>query len=188
VATGPYQCADPGSVSPVTSPSSALRSVIDPWYTAPTVPVLQRRRQALLESLGDDSSLVLTGPPAVMPDDAPARVDHVVTIGWLAAADDLDAAIADLAARLGPDGWLHVVEPTSGSAATARAQRLSAPAARMRTGWHIGRDVPAAIRRCGLVVTDVERFSMPVSSTVLRPWVQARARHRAVATDSEVAR
>ena len=152
--------------------------MIDPWYTAPTVPVLQRRRQALVDSL-DGEVLVLTGPPPLMPADAPRHPDHVVTVGWLAATDDLDVAIAELAGRIDPDGWLHVIEPTRGPAATARAQRLSAPAGRMRTGWHLGRDVPAAIRRCGLVVTDVERFPMPVSSTVLRPWIQARARHRA---------
>ena len=167
----------------MTTPSSALRSVIDPWYTAPTVPVLQRRRQALVDSLDGDEAggdvLVLTGPPPLMPADAPTKVGHIVTVGWLAATDDLDAAVAELSGRLASGGWLHVIEPTRGPAATARAQRLSAPAARARTGWHIGRDVPAAIRRCGLVVTDVERFSMPVSSTILRHWVQARARHRA---------
>ncbi|MFP4513721.1 MAG: hypothetical protein ACLFRV_12310 [Acidimicrobiales bacterium] len=161
------------------SPSSTLRAVIDPWYTAPVVPVLQRRRRDLVDSLDDGRVLVLTGPPAVMPDDVPDTVDHVVTVGWLGAADDLDAAIAGLVARLAPGGWMHVIEPTRGPGATARAQRLAAPAARARTGWRIGRDVPGAIRRCGWVVTDVERFSMPVSSTVLRPWVHARARRRA---------
>lgn len=160
--------------------------MIDPWYTAPVVPVLQRRRRALVDSLDDGRVLVLTGPPAVMPDDVADTVDHVVTVGWLGAAGDLDAAISDLAARLAPDGWIHVIEPTRGPGATARAQRLSAAAARGRTGWHIGRDIPGAIRRCELVVTDVERFSMPVSSTVLRPWVQARARHRGVPADGEV--
>ena len=161
----------------VTTPSSALRAVIDPWYTAPLVPVLQRRRAALVDSL-DGPTLVLSGPPARLPDDAGDGLDHIVTVGWLGAAPDLSEAIADLVARLGPDGWLHSIEPTSGQAATARAQRFSAPAGKMRTGWHLGRDLPAALRGSGLVVTDVERFSMPVSSTVLRPWVQTRSRVR----------
>lgn len=151
--------------------------MVDPWHSAPIVPVLQRRRAALVDSL-DGEVLVLTGPPAVMPDGDRMALDHIVTIGWLGATADLDGTIADLVRRLGPHGWLHCIEPTTGPSALARAQRLSAPVAKMRTGWHIGRDLPAALRRCGLVVTDVERFSMPVSSTVLRPWVAARSRVR----------
>jgi hypothetical protein len=145
---------------------------------APVVPVLARRRQALVDSL-DGRVLVLTGPPAEWPADGPEVADHVVTVGWLAATGDLDAAIGDVLDRLAPDGWLHLVEPTSGRPALARAQRLSSPVVQRRTGWHLGRDVPAALRAAGLVVTDVERFSMPVSSSVLQPWVQARARRRA---------
>jgi hypothetical protein len=163
----------------VTSPTSAFRSLVDPWYAAPVVPVLARRRQALVDTL-DGEVIVLTGPPAVWPADVPASVDHVVTVGWLASAGDLGTAIADVLGRLGPDGWLHLVEPTSGRPSLARAQRLSSPVAQLRTGWYLGRDLPAALRGAGLVVTDVERFSMPVSSTVLQPWVQARARRRRV--------
>jgi hypothetical protein len=163
-------------VRTVTRPSSALRAVIDPWYSAPVVPVLARRRQALVDSLDSDSVLVLTGPPAVVPAGAPTLVDHVVTVGWLAAADDLDAAVAQLVERLSLHGWFHAIEPTRGPAGTGRAQDLAAPVGRIRTGWHLGRNIPAAIRRGGLVMTDKERFSMPVSSNVLQPWVQVRAR------------
>lgn len=169
----------------VTRPSSALRAVIDPWYSAPVVPVLTRRRQALVDSLDGDSVLVLTGPPAVVPADAPTGVDHVVSVGWLAAADDLDAAVAQLVDRLAPDGWLHAIEPSRGPAGTGRAQDLAAPVGRIRTGWHLGRDIPAALRRGGLVMTDKERFSMPVSSTVLQPWVQLRARRPVPTTPGE---
>jgi hypothetical protein len=168
----------------VTTPSSAIRAVIDPWYAAPIIPVLQRRRAALVEAL-DGEVLVLTGPPPEWPSDPPAKADHIVTVGWLGGVDDLDASIGTLVERLAPDGWLHVIEPTSGPPALVRAQRLTATAGRVRTGWHLGRDLPAALRRCGLVVTDLERFSMPVSSTVLRPWVQGRSRRRAVQPQPE---
>ncbi|MBK5224747.1 MAG: hypothetical protein JJE52_18110, partial [Acidimicrobiia bacterium] len=60
----------------------------------------------------------------------------------------------------------------------ARAQRLAATVGQRRTGWRLDRDIPAAVRRSGLVITDLERFSMPVSSVVLRPWVAGRARRR----------
>ena len=161
----------------MTSPTSALRSLMDPWYTDPVVPVLARRRQTLVDALGDEV-LVLTGPPSVWPVDAPASVGHALTVGWLAASPDLHGAIADVVRRLDPNGWLHVIEPTAGRSSLARAQRVSSPVAQLRTGWHLGRDIPGALRGAGLVVTDVERFSMPVSSTILQPWVQARARRR----------
>lgn len=171
----------------VTTPAAAFRSAIDPWFTAPIVPVLRRRREALLGSL-EGSVLTLTGPPAELPpesrisgdsDGQPVLYSHIVTVGWLSAADQLDRTLGELLALLSPDGWLHSIEATSGPAPIARAQRLSAPVGRVRTGWHLGRDVPAALRRRGLVVTDVDRFSMPVASTVLKPWVQTRARFRA---------
>jgi hypothetical protein len=154
--------------------------MVDPWHTGPLVPVLARRRDALVASLGgSDGVLVLAGPPAVRPADAPDQVAHLVTIGWLAAAPDLDRAVGEVLERLAPDGWLHVVEPTSGRPVLARSQRLTSPVAQRRTGWHLGRDIPGALRAAGLAVTDVERFDMPVSNTLLQPWVQARARRRA---------
>lgn len=147
------------------------------------MPVLRRRRDALVETLGaqgrGDDLLVLTGPPAAWPAGAPPRASTIVTVGWLAAAVDLDAAIVAVLDRLEPDGWLHVVEPTSGPPRTARRQRLVVADGEAATGWWLGRDVPAAMRRNGLVVTDLERFSMPTSAFALRPWVQARARRRA---------
>lgn len=160
--------------------------MVDPWYTGPVVPVLARRRDALVASLTDESEgpvLVLTGPPAAWPADAPPRAAHVVTVGWLAAAPDLDRAVAEVVERLDDTGWLHVVEPTAGRPPLARSQRLTSRVAQLRTGWHLGRDIPAALRSAGLVVTDVERFAMPVSNTLLQPWVEARARRRCASSD-----
>ncbi|MGY6499817.1 MAG: hypothetical protein ACXIVQ_02815 [Acidimicrobiales bacterium] len=142
--------------------------------TAPLVDELRRRRDAVVAGL-DGDVLVLSGPPAAAPPSEPARPDHVVTAGWLAATTDLDAAVVALAARLGPDGWLHVVEPTA------------VPGREPRTplhGWRLDRDLPASLRRHGFVVTDLERFSMPDTTPTLRPWVQGRARLRVAAVVS----
>jgi hypothetical protein len=167
----------PSNLRRMTSPTSALRSLVDPWYTDPLVPVLARRRQSVLDSL-DADALVLTGPPAEWPAASTQSVPSVVTVGWLAAARDLEVAISQVLERLDDGGWLHVIEPTSGRPSLARAQRFSSAVSQLRTGWYLGRDIPGALRAAGLVVTDVERFSMPVSSTILQPWVQARARRR----------
>lgn len=124
-------------------------------------------------------TLELTGPPAApLPDGPPGGYARILTAGWLAAAPDLDAAVAALVARLAPDGRIDCVEPTLATGALRRAQRLSAPAVHAATGWHVDRDVPAALRRGGLVITDLERFAMPTRVPVLRPFTRARGHHR----------
>ena len=166
------------SVTAVPSLLRPVRAVLDPWPTGAVVAELRRRQAALVASL-DGTVLELHGPPAESPAVADgATFDHVVTAGWLGASDDLDGALADLVEAVGPDGWLHAVEPSLSWGATARAQHLGATVGRQRTGWRVDRDIPAAIRRAGFVVTDLERFSMPVPSVVLRPWVACRARRR----------
>lgn len=166
------------SVTAVPSLLRPVRAVLDPWSTDEVVVELHRRQAALAASL-DGTVLELQGPPAVSPRVADgAKFDHVVTAGWLGASGDLDAALATAGELLDEDGWLHAVEPSVSWGATARAQHLGATVGRQRTGWRVDRDIPAAIRRAGFVVTDLERFSMPVPSVVLRPWVACRARRR----------
>lgn len=155
-----------------------VRGVLEPWDTAPVVAELGRRRALTVAALRG-TVLEVNGPPGVAPHiPAGATFDHVVSTAWLASVEDVDAEVARLVTHLEPDGWLHVLEPTLGVGATARAQRLAATVGARRTGWWVDRDVPAAIRRAGLVITDLERFSMPVPSPVLQPWVAARARRR----------
>lgn len=165
-------------LSGVVSLPGAVRGVLEPWETGPVVAELGRRRAATVAGLRG-TVLEVNGPPGVAPRiPAGATFDHVVSTAWLASVDAVDAEVERLVGHLEPDGWLHVLEPTLGMGATARAQRLAATVGARRTGWWVDRDVPAAIRRAGLVITDLERFSMPVPSPVLQPWVAARARRR----------
>ncbi|QGG96564.1 class I SAM-dependent methyltransferase [Actinomarinicola tropica] len=153
---------------------AAARGVIDPWATGPIDEQLSLRGRIFRGTL-DGAVLVVAGADGGADDGA---YDHVVSIARLASVDDPAAEIDRLVALLAEDGWLTVVEPSLGVGATAMAQRRAATVAHERTGWWIDRDVPADLRARGLVVTDLERFPMPVSSPVLRPWVVARARRR----------
>lgn len=129
--------------------------------------------------VAEGPTLELLGPPAApLPDPPPGGYARILTAGWLAASADVDEAVASLAAGLGPDGWFDCVEPTLATGSRRRAQRLASPAVRVATGWHVDRDVPAALRRGGLVITDLERFAMPTRIPVLRPFVRARGHHR----------
>lgn len=173
---GPKPSAPAVSVTLVVSIPSVVRGVTDPWATGPIEEELVRRRARLVADL--------TGTVVVVTGDGPSSgaaagaADHVVSLARLATVDDVPGEIDRLVGLLRPDGWLHVVEPSLGGGPTGRAQHLAATVARDRTGWRIDRDVPAALRSRGLVITDLERFSMPVPSVVLRPWVAGRARRR----------
>jgi hypothetical protein len=146
------------------------------WDTAAIHAEVARRKETLLDGLAGSGTVALVDADAAPPNSGP--VDHVVSVAWLAHQDDLDAAVGRLSALLGEAGRLHLIEPTCGADLTARAQRWAATVAQRRTGWRIDRDIPAAARRAGLVLTDLERFSMPVPSPVLRPWIQGTARVR----------
>jgi hypothetical protein len=146
------------------------------WDTAAIRAEVARRRTSLLDGLADSGSVAVVEEGAEPPGSGP--VDHLVSVAWLALQDDLDAAIAQLAGLIGDDGRLHLIEPTVGVDLVAQAQRRTATVAQRHTGWRVDRDVPAAARRAGLVLTDLERFSMPVPFPVLRPWIQGIARVR----------
>ena len=146
------------------------------WDTAAIRAEVARRRAALLDGLVGCGSVAVVGEGADPP--SAGRVDHLVSVAWLADQDELDAAMARLAGLIGDDGRLHLIEPTVGVDLVAQAQRRTATVAQRHTGWRIDRDVPAAARRAGLVLTDLERFSMPVPFPVLRPWIQGIARVR----------
>ena len=79
-------------------------------------------------------------------------------------------------------GFMDVTPENRGALVAAGvlgfAQRWSSGAVHSTTGWHTDRDVPVALRRAGLVLTDIERFSMPTRLPVLRPFVRARGQRR----------
>ena len=58
-----------------------------------------------------------------------------------------------------------------------RFQHLATPNwSRMTGGCHLDRDPIAAMRDAGFVVTDCERFLLPVGSTIVGAAVQGSAR------------
>ena len=94
----------------------------------------------------------------------------------LCRAADLDAAVAALAATLDAGQRLAFLEHVGRPGVAGRAHALADVLwSRLEGGCHVDRDVPAALRRGGFVVTDLERFTMPTPVAVLRPWVQGTA-------------
>jgi hypothetical protein len=123
--------------------------------------------------LGPPASSVLGRLVAALP----ASDEHtVVLVGALCREPDLDAAVARMRAELPPEGRVVFLEHVGRPGIRGRLQALGgAPFARLPWGCHVDRDVPAAFRRNGFVVTDLERITMPTPAPVLRPWVRGVA-------------
>lgn len=130
----------------------------------------------------DDQHRLLLGPAATSawdrrlaalpaPDDA-----TVVVVGGLCHEPDLDAALARIHAELPAGGRLVFVEHVGRPGSLGRLERAWGGVAR-RFPWscQVGRDIPAAVRRAGFLITDLERFTMPTPVLVLRSWVRGTA-------------
>lgn len=99
----------------------------------------------------------------------------MVSVAGLARFADLGAAIAAAATLVEPGAQWWLCEPGYRPGLlpmVAASVGVLLPPAR---GVHLARDLPAALRHHDLVVTDVERFTMPTLLWPLRPFVQLRA-------------
>ena len=112
-----------------------------------------------------------------------ASFDAVVCTLVLCTVPDLDAALLTVRRLLAPEGTLLFLEHVRGPGWCGHVQRAVTPVWRRAAGGcHPGRDILAAIRAAGFVVTDVERFTYPIPNPVVRPAVQGLARARARST------
>lgn len=107
--------------------------------------------------------------------------DTIFSVFALAATPDLDPLLSRIGDALAPDGRLLFLEPSRGVGATSRLLRVAAPSVRWSTGFHVDRDLPAELRRCGLSVTDVERHTSRTTQWWLRHLVEGVA-HRSLLT------
>ena len=110
-------------------------------------------------------------------------IDELVLVGALCATTDLAGAVATLRRVLAPGGSLHFIEHVARPGPMGRVQRLSDPLwSTFPLGCHVDHDVPAALRRGGFFVSDLERCTMPSVVPLLRPWVQGVAQVRPAAS------
>lgn len=173
-----------GSVRPV---SGALVEIVEHERRFPTVVeagLAARHAEAMRSlhgrvlDLDDPGSRVLL---AAAVEHGPDRTvgaswDAVVSIAQLIRFPDLGAALRAIDHLLVPDGRLVAVEPVD-RPGTVR-MFLDAPftLARSVRGFHIGRDLTAALRTTTLVNDDIERFSFRTTVPGLRHFVALEAR------------
>jgi hypothetical protein len=148
--------------------------------------IVTRRRARLLASAGDralDLGLIQAREvvhreiEAARTGDAEAPRDHPVAVSTVSLPlfPDLSAALRGVARLLTPGGEFRLVEPVHhpGPLATAFATLWAAhPAVR---GLQVERDVPAALRAAGFVITDIERFTVPTLVWPFRRFIEVTA-------------
>lgn len=150
--------------------------------------VLARRRAAAIAALhgevldlDDPGARVLLAAAIEHGPDrpVPATWDAVVSVAQLIRFPDLGAALRTIDRLLVPAGRLVALEPVA-KPGTLR-MFLDAPFTSMRPvrGFHVGRDLSAALRTTSLVADDVERFTMPTAVPGLRHFVSIVARRAA---------
>jgi SAM-dependent methyltransferase len=143
----------------VLEPDAAMRRRLTSRLAAATVPV------TVHESGIDEAPF------------GPAAFDTIVSTLTLCTVPDLDRALERIRTLLAPDGRLLFLEHVPGQGAQRLVQRAVGPVwPRLAGGCHLDRDIPAALRRTGFSVLDLERFTMPTFILPVRAAVQGVAR------------
>ncbi len=112
------------------------------------------------------------------------RFDTVLSVFRLTAVGDLDGALGSIETVLADGGALLFLEPGLRRGALGRGQRLVAPGVEMTSGWHVERDIPAALRRSGLSVIDIERHRIGTVQWWLGMLLEGVAHHALDTTGS----
>lgn len=102
--------------------------------------------------------------------------DAVVSVAQLVRFPDLAAALVAIDRLLAPAGRLLAVEPVARPGTLPMVAATPFALARSTRGFHIGRDLPAAVRTTSLVIDDIERFTVRTALPTLRHFVAIDAR------------
>ena len=109
--------------------------------------------------------------------DAGERFDTVFSVFRLIAVPEVDGLLHQVGRVLDDDGEVLFLEPSRRRAPARHARRVVVPGVAVATGWHVERDIPAALRRARLSVTDLERHRISTVHWWLRSIVEGSAHH-----------
>lgn len=102
--------------------------------------------------------------------------DAVVSVAQLVRFPDLAAALVAIDRLLTPTGRLIAIEPVARPGTLRMVAVTPFALARSTRGFHLGRDLPAAVRTTSLVIDDIERFEIRSVLPTLRHFVAIDAR------------
>lgn len=101
--------------------------------------------------------------------------DTAVSVGQLVRYPDLVAALRGIDRLLTPEGRLVAVEPVGRPGLAALFLDSLWSRTRWTAGFHVGRDLTAALRSTTFTLAAIERFSMTTAVTALRHGVEVHA-------------
>jgi SAM-dependent methyltransferase len=136
-------------------------------------PIAARRLDARVDHLPGDAPW---RPADALGGEPDASIETVVAVGAFCASADLDLTVTTVRRVLAPGGRLVFLEHVGRVGVLGMLHRASDAAwASLPQGCHVDHDLPAALRRGGFLVSDLERCTMPSVVPLLRPWVQGVA-------------
>jgi hypothetical protein len=151
---------------------------------------LDRRRAHLLAAV-DGEVLDLERPDAralVAGAAAGRRVERTfstaLSIGQLVRFPDLAAATRGIDRLVGPGGRLLLVEPVGRPGFVSLFLDSLWAGVPSTRGFHLARDVPAALRVTTFTLDDIERFTLPTPVMSLRHFVEVHALRRVDAAEA----
>ena len=150
------------------------------WPPAVEARLAEARAAALAEHPGaldlsdPDARRLLAG--AIDRAGSVAPITAVVTVGELVRFGDLPATCRAIRSLLAPDGVLIAVEPVSPPRMGATVLTAAWGATRTVRGFHLGRDLPAALRAAGFDLDDIDRWVVATRIAPLRNLVRVVAR------------
>ncbi len=108
--------------------------------------------------------------------DAEGPYDTIYSFVHTPGEANLDVYVNGIRELLAPDAMVYFLEPTIRTGPLGRSLGLGGQVVRPMTGLYLDRDVPRAIRRAGLFITDLHRFEIASVAAPLRPFVEVWAR------------
>lgn len=135
-------------------------------------PALRKRRDHLM-TMADGDVVDLGGPGglAALAAQPSGSLDAVISILTLCAVHDVAATLAGVRRVLKPGGRFLFLEHVPDWPGARRSTDLLGPTWRWMGGCDPGRDIPSEVRRSGLVLGDLDRFSVPTLAVPLRNCV-----------------
>jgi len=140
-------------------------------------PILERHRQRLVAlEVGEVVDLSRPGAAAELASRPAGSADTVVSVLTLCAVPDLDATLGHVRRVLRPGGRFLYLEHVPDWPGARRGTDLVGPAWRwLGGGCDARRNVPEAVRRAGLRMRELDRFTVPTLAVPLRGCVAGMA-------------
>jgi SAM-dependent methyltransferase len=144
-------------------------------WLGPSSPLRKRRRRLQHQASGTTLELASSRDVPILAATPSSSIDSVVSVLTLCSVDDLDGTLGEVHRVLRPGGQFLFLEHVPDWPGARRPADLVGPTWRLMGGCDARRDIPEAVRRAGLILGDLERFTVPTVALPLRSFVAGAA-------------